>query len=329
MVSIGYGLMSEEHTAPQLVENARRAEETGFSFAVVSDHFHPWTRDQGESAFVWSTLGAISQATERLVLGTGVTCPTIRTHPAIIAQAAATTATLMPGRFFLGVGSGENLNEHILGDPWPRPAQRLEMLEEAIDVIRLLWRGGLQSHEGRHYTVDRARIFSLPERLPPIMVAASGPVSASLAARKGDGLIAVAPSSDVAERYREGGGGPRIGLLHICWAETEQAARDTVMEFWPKAGISGALSQELPLPEQFEAAAQTVREEDFTEKVPLGPDPEPVVKKIEQFVEAGYDHVYLHQIGPDQEGFFRFYREELATRLQPEPARAEALAAAV
>lgn len=330
MVAIGYALMSEEHPAPRLVANAQRAEATGFGFALISDHYHPWTNTQGESPFVWSVLGAIAQATDRLVVGTGVTCPTMRIHPAIIAQAAATTATLMPGRFFLGVGSGENLNEHILGDTWPRPAQRIDMLEEAIDVIRLLWRGGVQSHQGPHYTVDQARIFSLPETLPPIMVASSGPKSGSVAARAGDGLVVVAPDPNIVENYREGGGeGPRIGLMHICWAESAEEARQTVMKYWPKAGISGALSQELPLPDQFEAAAETVREEDFTDKVACGPDPELVLEHVQQYVNAGCDHVCIHQIGPDQEGFFRFYERELAPRLQPEPARADQLAAAV
>ena len=169
---IGYALSSEEHAPADLVRYARLAEERGFTYALISDHFHPWTDRQGQSPFVWSVIGAIAEATERLRLGTGVTCPTIRIHPAIIAQAAATAAALMPGRFFLGVGTGENLNEHILGDRWPEGRVRLEMLEEAIEVIRLLWQGGYQSHHGTHYTVEQARLYTLPDEPPPIMVAA-------------------------------------------------------------------------------------------------------------------------------------------------------------
>jgi coenzyme F420-dependent glucose-6-phosphate dehydrogenase len=179
-VELGYALSSEEHTPSDLVRNAKRAEEAGFSYALISDHFHPWTDSQGQSPFVWSVIGAIAQATEHLVIGTGVPCPTIRTHPAIIAQAAATSASLMPGRFFLGVGSGENLNEHILGDYWPSPDERQEMLEEAIEVICLLWKGNYQTHRGKHYRVENARLYTLPDDRPPIAVAAPAPKLQSL-----------------------------------------------------------------------------------------------------------------------------------------------------
>jgi G6PDH family F420-dependent oxidoreductase len=183
VTEFGYALSSEEHRPSDLVDHARRAEESGFSFALISDHYHPWIDRQGQSPFVWGVLGAIAQATERLVVGTGVTCPTIRTHPAIIAQAAATAASLMPNRFFLGVGTGENLNEHILGTGWPALDVRTEMLEEAVDVIRQLWTGDRVSHRGPYYTVQNARIYTLPERLPPIHLAASGPKAARQAAR--------------------------------------------------------------------------------------------------------------------------------------------------
>lgn len=174
-VAIGYALSSEEHAPADLVRNARLAEDHGFSFALVSDHFHPWIDRQGNSPFVWSVLGGIAQSTRSLMVGTGVTCPTIRIHPAIIAQAAATTAAMMPGRFFLGIGTGENLNEHVLGDAWPEWDVRAEMLEEAVEVIRALWSGEVTSHRGRHYTVQNARLYTLPDELPLIHVAASGP----------------------------------------------------------------------------------------------------------------------------------------------------------
>src|SRR5438552_901542 len=197
MVELGYALSSEEHTPNNLVRYAQRAEEVGFAFALISDHYHPWIDQQGHSPFVWSVIGGIAQATQRLRLGTGVTCPTIRTHPAIIAQAAATAAAMMPGRFFLGVGTGENLNEHILGNRWPPHDQRLAMLEEAIEVMRLLWQGGEQTYRGHFYTVENARLFTLPDEPLPVMIAASGTRAAQAAGRIGDGLISTKPEAEI------------------------------------------------------------------------------------------------------------------------------------
>ena len=317
MAEIGYALSSEEHRPSDLVANARAAEEAGFSFALISDHFHPWTDAQGQSGFVWSVIGGIAQATERLRLGTGVTCPTMRIHPAIIAHAAATCAALMPGRFFLGVGTGENLNEHILGEHWPAPDERLEMLEEAIEVIRLLWQGGEQTFRGEYYTVESARIYSLPEELPPIAVAAGKPLAAELAGRAGDAFVGTSPQAELIERFEQAGGRgkPRYGQITACWAQDEQEARRTAFEIWPNAAIKGDLSQELPLPAHFEQAAQMVTEDDVAETVVCGPDPEPYLEQIRQYADAGYDHIYLHQIGPDQQGFFRLYERELRPRL--------------
>ncbi|MDQ3896340.1 MAG: TIGR03557 family F420-dependent LLM class oxidoreductase [Actinomycetota bacterium] len=316
MVEFGYALSSEEHPPNDLVRLAQRAEETGFAFAAISDHFHPWVDRQGHSPFVWSVLGGIAHATSTLKLGTGVTCPTMRIHPAIIAQAAATVAAMMPGRFFLGVGSGEALNEHILGDHWPRTPVRQEMLAEAIAVIRQLWEGGYQSWDGTYYTVEDARIYTLPEELPPIIVAASGSSAATLAAEDGDGLWTVAPQAELVDDYRRAGGsGPRYGQVKVCWAPDEETAKKTVLEWWPNAGIGGELSQELALPRYFEQAAQNVTADDIAEKIPLGPDPERHLEQVKAFVNAGFDHVYIHQIGPDQEGFFDFWTRELAPRL--------------
>jgi G6PDH family F420-dependent oxidoreductase len=313
MTELGYTLSSEENGPSALVAQAARAEEVGFSFASISDHFHPWIDRQGQSPFAWGVLGAISQRTERLRLITGVTCPTTRIHPAIVAHAAATAATLLPGRFSLGLGSGENLNEHILGDRWPAIPERQERLEEAIEVIRLLWKGGMRSHRGRHYTVENARLYTLPEELPPILVAVAGMRSAELAARTADGLVGTAPVAETIERFRAGAGvdRPAYGQIHVCWAETEREARETALEWWPNGAFSGTHFLELPLPAHFEEAAAMVDEGDVAASVVCGPDPQLHLEAIAEYADAGYDHVYVHQIGPDQAGFFDFYEREV------------------
>jgi coenzyme F420-dependent glucose-6-phosphate dehydrogenase len=312
---IGYALSSEEHPPSDLVKHARLAEEAGFTHALVSDHFHPWVDAQGESPFVWTTLGGIAEATERIPVGTGVTCPMIRTHPAVIAHAAATVAAMMPGRFFLGLGTGENLNEHVVGARWPPGDERLEMLAEAIDVIRLLWAGGQQTHRGKHYTVEDARLYTLPDELPPIVVAAAKPGAAELAGRN-DGLVGVAPDAELIERFEAAGGAgkPRYGQVTVCWGEDEERAKQTAYEIWPNAAIKGELSQELPNPEHFEQAATMVTPDGVAESVPCGPDPGPIREQIDQYADAGYDHVYIHQVGPDQEGFIRFAEREILPR---------------
>jgi G6PDH family F420-dependent oxidoreductase len=313
----GYALSSEEHRPNDLVRNARLAEEAGFSFALISDHFHPWTDEQGQSPFVWSVIGGIAQATERLRLGTGVTCPLIRIHPAIVAQAAATSAAMMPGRFFLGVGTGENLNEHVLGDHWPAPDERLEMLEEAVELLRTLWQGGYRTFRGGWYTVENARIYTLPEEPVPIAVAASKPEAAKLAGRVGDALVTVAPDEEVVKGFADAGGsGPRYGQLTVCWAADEREALETAHRIWPNAGIKGDLAQELPLPRHFEQAAEMVQPEDLAEALPHGPDPAKYVEQAKKYLDAGLDHLYFHQIGRDQEGFLRFWQDELRPRLE-------------
>ncbi|HEX9443357.1 MAG TPA: TIGR03557 family F420-dependent LLM class oxidoreductase [Candidatus Binatia bacterium] len=313
----GYSLSSEEHPPADLVRFARVAEDSGFTFALISDHFHPWIGRQGHSPFVWSVIGGISQATRRLSLGTGVTCPTLRTHPAIIAQAAATSALMMPDRFFLGLGTGENLNEHILGRYWPPIEVRREMLREAVEILRLLWRGGSRSHRGKYFTVEAARIFSLPDRPPPILIAAAGKKSADLAGRIADGLIGVAPQSDVVKTFRISGGTgkPCYGQMKVCWAESEDAAKAVARAVWPVAGLPGSLMTELATPALFEQASGLVTEEAVANKIVCGPDPARHIEKIDQYRDAGFDHVYVHQVGPDQEGFFRFYERAVLPKL--------------
>jgi G6PDH family F420-dependent oxidoreductase len=316
MTTFGYWLSCEEHRPADLVRHARAAETAGFELAMISDHFHPWTSAQGQSPFVWSVIGAIGASTEKLRVGTGVTCPTIRTHPAIVAHAAATCATLMPGRFFLGLGSGENLNEHVTGARWPAPDERLEMLEEAIEVMRLLWQGGEQTHRGKHYTVDHATLYTLPDQPIEIAVAAAQPLAAELAGRAGDALVNTVPDAEIVERYRAAGGdGPRYGQVRLCFAEDEQRAQETVFELWRHSGLEGTLNQELPRPSDFEAAAESVTLELALNDVPCGPDPDPVVEAVREWERAGFDHICLHQVGPDQEGFLRFWEQELSPAL--------------
>jgi coenzyme F420-dependent glucose-6-phosphate dehydrogenase len=317
MTEFGYALSSEEHGPKELVGFARQAEETGFEFAMISDHFHPWTDAQGQSPFVWSVIGGIARETSRLRLGTAVTCPTIRTHPAIVAHAAATSGVLTDGRFFLGVGAGENLNEHVVGEGWPAPDERLALLEEAIEVIRLLWQGGQQTHRGEHYDVEQARLYTLPEDPVSIAVAAAKARAAELAGRLGDALINTAPDAEVISTFESAGGQgkPKYGQITMCWAASEEEGAKTACEVWPNAALSGDLTYELPLPEHFEQATQDVTPEDLAEAIPCGPDPDRYVEDIRTYEQAGYTHIYFHQVGRDQDGFFRFWRDELAPKL--------------
>ena len=317
-MQIGYSLSSEESKPDDLVRYAKRAEEVGFSFALISDHYHPWLRRQGQSPFVWSVIGAIAQVTQRLSLGTGVTCPLMRVHPAIIAQAAATAAMMMPGRFFLGVGTGENLNEHVLGKHWPTIDTRREMLREAVKILRLLWRGGNQSYCGRFYTVENAQIFSRPETLPQIMVAAASSTAAELAGEIGDGLISTVPKENLVQKFRASDGGedkPCYGQMTVCWASTEQTARKVAKEWWSVAAVPGKLMSQLATPEEFEAASELVGEDKVASSIICGPDPDKHIEEIKSYRQAGFDHIYIHQVGPDQEGFFRFFEREIRPEL--------------
>jgi G6PDH family F420-dependent oxidoreductase len=312
---LGYFLSSEEFGPRDLVRQARQAQEAGFHALWISDHYHPWNDEQGHSPFVWSTIGAIAQATD-LRVTTGVTCPTVRVHPAVIAQAAATCAVLLEGRFQLGVGSGEALNEHILGDRWPAIEVRLEMLEEAIEVIRLLWQGGSQDHHGRHYTVENARIYDLPDEPPPILVSGFGPKSIALAARVGDGFCTTSPEAESVSSFREQGGAdkPVQAGTKVCWAEDEAQARRTVHRLWPNEGLPGELAQVLPTPAHFEQASGLVTEEMVGESVPCGPDVDRHLEALQAYADAGVDELFVQQIGPEQDRFFEIYAREIVSR---------------
>jgi coenzyme F420-dependent glucose-6-phosphate dehydrogenase len=309
-MEIGYWLSSEEHSPSELVANAQRAEDAGFSYVLVSDHFHPWVSAQGHSPFVWGVIGAIAQATERIRLGTAVTCPLIRMHPVLVAQAAATSALLMEGRFFLGVGTGEALNEHITGARWPRPDERLDMLDEALEIITKLWRGEYETYRGRHYTVEQARVYDVPDTPPALIVAAAAEEAAKLAARWGDGMITTAPNDDVVETYKEAGGSEPIhGKVTGCFASSTEDAVRIALERQPNTAMGGTISQDLPLPRDFETVAELVRAEDLQGALSLGDDPGAWREGIEQFERLGFTHVCLHDVSQDQTGFIEFAKQ--------------------
>lgn len=313
-MKIGCFLSSEDFGPRDLVELARRAEAAGFEALWISDHFHPWNDEQGHSPFVWSVIGGIAEATN-LPVTTGVTCPTVRIHPAIIAQAAATSAVMLEGRFALGVGTGEALNEHILGAPWPNIATRLEMLEEAVAVMRTLWQGGMHSHRGRHYEVQNARIYDLPDEPPPVVVSGFGPKATKLAARIGDGFATTQPDAEMIGLYRsEGGKGPVHAGAKVCFAETEDEARRTVHRLWPNEALPGELAQILPTPTHFEQACELVTPEHI--EIPLGPDLDMHVERLREYADAGVDELYVGQIGPDQDAFFGAWAEHVLPRLR-------------
>jgi G6PDH family F420-dependent oxidoreductase len=311
-MEIGFAVSSEEHGPTELVDQAVAAEQAGFTTVAVSDHFHPWTSRQGQSPMVWAVLGGIAARTS-LRMGTAVTCPMLRTHPVVIAQAAATMAAMSGDRFWLGVGTGENLNEHVTGDPWPPPNERIERLVEAVEVMRLLWSGEKVSHKGRWYDVDRAQLYTLGEAPPPVYVSAFGDKALQAAAAIGDGYVGTSPDAEIVQKFDELAGRqlPKVAYDKVCWAPDEKQARKLIHEIWPTSGLPGQLSQELPTPELFEEACGLVDEEGAVGSTPVGPDPEPFVEHLKKYADAGYTTVCLHQIGPDQEGFLQFWEKEL------------------
>ncbi|GHH73350.1 LLM class F420-dependent oxidoreductase [Streptomyces sulfonofaciens] len=316
MTEFGYFLSCEEHGPTELVEQARMAEQAGFTALWISDHFHPWNDRQGQSPFVWSVIGALSEAVS-LPVETAVTCPTVRMHPVLAAQAAATSSVLLEGRFRLGVGSGEALNESVLGTAWPEAAVRLEMLEEAVQIIRRLFEGEEVSHRGRHYTVQNARLYTVPDQPVPIDVSAFGPQAAEVAGRIGDGFITMQPEPEPIERFRRSGGGtkPVTAGLKVCWALDHEEAVRTAHRLWPNDQLPGELPQVLPTPAHIDQASSLVTPEQVAEHVTCGSDTEAHVASIRRYVDAGFDTVYVNQMGPDQQGFFDFYRTKVLPQL--------------
>jgi G6PDH family F420-dependent oxidoreductase len=267
---------------------------------------------------VWSVLGALAHATERVQLGTAVTCPTIRTHPAIVAHAAATTQVMADGRFFLGLGTGEALNEHVLGDAWPSVGKRLAMLEEAVDVIRLLHEGEQTSHHGTYYEVQEARIYTLPEQPVPIYVSGFGPQATELAGRIGDGYCTVMPDADLVQTFRESGGGdkPVQAGMKVCWDADREAALDRAHRLWGNDALPGQLAQTLPRPQDFADAMTLVSREQVGETIVCGDDPEEHLDRVRRYLDAGVDEVYVQQVGADHEGFFRGWAEKILPQLR-------------
>lgn len=316
-MKLGYKLATEAFGPKEIVRQAVAAEQAGFDFVELSDHYHPWLDVQGHSAFTWSMLGTIAAKTDRIELATGVTCPYFRYHPAVIAQAAATVALLSDGRFTLGVGAGERLNEHVTGRPFPQVRQRHAMLREALEIIRLLWQGGYRSYDGKYLQLDDARVFDLPETLPVIAVAVSGPSSVKIATELGDGLFATEPKPELVEGYAKGGGtGPKYAEVPLAWAPDEEAAVEAVLEKTRWALSGWKVMSELPNPVNFDAASATVTADDVTRQFACGPDVARHLEVAQQFVDAGFDHIVTQNAGPDPDGFLDFFARELSGPLR-------------
>ncbi len=313
MLRLGYTLSSEEFDPKSLLTFARAAEDAGFSFLSISDHFHPWIEAQGQSPFVWNMIGALSQVTKTANILIGVNCPIMRYHPAIIAQAAATSQVMLEGRFLLGVGTGENLNEHVIGKGWPPFQVRLEMLVEAIEIMRKLWSGKMTTFFGKHYTIDSAKIYTIAENSIPIIFSAYGPKAAKAAGEFGDGFISTGPSKELVQIFVQnaGTGKPKFAQISVCFDKDPEKAKKLMAKIWPTSAMPKPLNTELKLPQHFDNTAKLISPEKAAEKTALGDDPEAIIKSIEKYREAGFDHIYIHNIGPNQLEFIEFAKKEI------------------
>lgn len=317
MTRFGYFLASEDWGPSELIRQATRAQEAGFEALWISDHFHPWTDRQGQSSFVWSVIGALSRETD-LPITTAVTCPTTRIHPVIIAQAAATASLLLEGRFVLGVGTGEALNEQVTGASWPLAATRLAMLEEAVEVMRALWEGEVVTRRGEHYRVEHARLYTRPETPPPVYVSAFAPGAADLAGRIGDGLICTMPDAELISTFEAAGGAgkPAQGGVKVCYGTDADEAARTAHHFWPNEELPGELAQVLRTPEHIMQASSMVTPDQIAASHACGPDADRHISAISEYVDAGYQDVFVNQIGPGQDAFFDFYGAEILPALR-------------
>ncbi|HZA76807.1 MAG TPA: LLM class F420-dependent oxidoreductase [Acidimicrobiales bacterium] len=319
MTLFGYTMMCEQAGPRQLVRDVTLAEEAGFDFAVISDHYFPWLDSQGHAPYAWSVLGAAAQATDHIPLMTYVTCPIRRYHPAVVAQKAATVQLLCDGRFTLGLGAGENLNEHIVGGRWPIVGVRHEMLEEAVEIIRALWQGGTVTYRGKHFDVESAKVWDLPDSPPPIGIAVSGPQSGRLAGRHADVMIAIEPRAELGRMFDDAGGAgrPRVGQIGLSYDPDPQVAVKRAMDQFRWFTGSWRVNAELPVPASFDAASKTVRQKDVSTQMPCGPDVQRHVAGIREFENAGFTHVALVQVGADtQEQFISWAATELLPALR-------------
>ncbi|WP_027860874.1 LLM class F420-dependent oxidoreductase [Marmoricola sp. URHB0036] len=324
MTRFGYTLMTEQSGPKDLVDFAVRAEGVGFEFEVMSDHYFPWLSAQGHAPYAWSVLGAVAHATERVDLMTYVTCPTLRYHPAVVAQKAATVQLLADGRFTLGLGSGENLNEHVVGQGWPALQERQAMLTEAIEIIRRLHTGDLVDHQGEYYQVDSARIWDLPEDPVEIAVAVAGERAVEELAPLADHLIAVEPLPDVVQQWNATEGAPTIGSsaravgqIPICWDPEEKVAVERAHDQFRWFAGGWSVNADLPTTAGFAAATQFVRPEDVADNIPCGPDLDAIVEAVQPFWEAGFTDVALVQVGGEsQEQFLAEAAEPLLAKLR-------------
>lgn len=320
MATIGYHASHEQFSPGLLLQYAQAAESAGFSAAMCSDHFHPWCEEQGESGFSWSWLGAAMQAT---LVPYGVVCaPGQRYHPAIVAQAAATLAEMFPDRFWVALGSGEALNEHITGDPWPNKPDRNKRLEECVEVIRALWAGELVNHRGL-VTVDNARLHTLPAHAPRVFGAAITPETAAFVGRWADGLMTVSQPRDTMQRvidaFRDGGGSgkPMYLQIKLSYSENEEEARNGAFDQWRTNVLSSNIAAELTMPAHVSEATQYVRPEDLDSSIRISSDLQRHVDCLQQDIELGFDHLYLHNVNRGQKKFIDAFGKWVLPDLRP------------
>jgi G6PDH family F420-dependent oxidoreductase len=324
---LGYAAMFEQFTPTDLLRWSRHAEDAGFGGIMASDHFHPWSPQQGQAGFVWAWLGALGAQTNHVVFGTGVTAPGPRYHPAILAQAAATLEAMFPGRFYLGMGAGEALNEHITGDYWPEAPVRLQRLEEGVEIIRKLFSGKVTKYQGAHFKLESAKLYTLPATPPPIYIASSGPINSERTGRIADGYITVGASDDkirtLLARFEKGAREagkdpaqmPRIIQLHLSWAESREAAVDQAVREWPNGGMAFPKA-DIRNPEDFAAMAQIVRPENFEGRVFMSPDLDAHTAHLQHYIDLGFDQVYIHNVGRNQQEFIEAFGRNVLPHLR-------------
>jgi len=327
MTTIGYAAALEQFAPTELLNYAILAEQHGFKGVMAADHFQPWVPQQGNNAFVWSWMAALGQASAALTFGPGVTCPSFRFHPAIVAQAAATQAAMTPGRFWLGLGSGEALNEHVVGGVWPEPHVRLKMMQEAIEIIKKLFSGKVARHDdGKYFTMERVRLWTLPEKPAPIYVATAGPITAKWTGENCDGFITPGASIEklkgLLDAFEKGARGvgkdpstmPKLLQIHMSWADTYEQALQNALTEWPNGGMPFPKA-DIRSPEDFAEIAKLVRPENYKNRMLISPDLDEHRANLQQFVDLGFDEIHVHNVGRNQEQFIKAFGEQVIPQL--------------